>query len=291
MPDSELVIAAGGVVVRAGPKGPEVLVIHRQRYDDWTLPKGKSDADETPEATALREVAEETGVEARIVGSISESQYPIEGGEKLVHWFSMRASRSIGFEPNSEVDVVRWLRLEDAQAVLSYEKEKQVLSAFDARPALTTGTLFLVRHGAAGNRSDWKKDDRLRPLSARGARQALGLASNLAIHPVERILTSPYIRCRQTVEPLAEKLGLEIEERGELGEGGSLKGARDLCLKLRGTNAVLCSHGDLIPALIEWMARQGMALKSPFDCKKGSTWEVAVKAGEFRKAHYLPPPD
>ncbi|MGH8924138.1 MAG: NUDIX hydrolase [Acidimicrobiia bacterium] len=291
MPQPDIVIAAGGVVLRPTPDGPEVLVIHRQRYDDWTLPKGKSDPGEEPEQTALREVKEETGVEARLISTISQSQYTVEGGEKLVHWFAMRASRSTDFQPNEEVDTVLWMGLDEAMAKLTYAREKDILSAVDSQAVLSTGTLFLVRHGAAGNRSDWKKDDRLRPLSSRGEKQALGLAGNLANLPLDRILTSPYVRCRQTVEPLAEKLGIEIEERSELAEGEGFKGARDLCRQLAGTNAVLCSHGDVIPALLDWMERHGMALKSAFDCKKGSTWEIEVCAGEFRRARYIPPPD
>ncbi|MGH8957142.1 MAG: NUDIX hydrolase [Acidimicrobiia bacterium] len=291
MPESEVVIAAGGVVLRPGTDGPEVLVIHRQRYDDWTLPKGKSDREETPEQTALREVKEETGVDARLTSSICLSRYPVEGGEKVVHWFAMRASQPSDFQPNDEVDEFQWLGIAEALDKLTYGKEREVLSTVDPLAELSTGTLFLVRHGAAGNRSDWKKDDRLRPLSSRGEKQALGLATTLALHPIDRILTSPYVRCRQTVEPLAEKLGIEIEERDELGEGEGFKGARNLCRQLAGTNAVLCSHGDVIPALLDWMARHGMALKSDFDCKKGSTWEIEVRAGEFRQARYLPPPD
>ena len=289
MSDLDTVIAAGGVVLRPSSDGPEVLVIHRQRYDDWTLPKGKADPDETPEQTALREVREETGVEARLIGSLGVSRYPVEGGEKAVHWFAMRASQTNDFQPNDEVDDMQWLGVAEALEKLTYGKEKEVLSGVDAAAQLATGTLFLVRHAAAGNRSDWKKDDRLRPLSSRGEKQALGLARTLGVHPIDRILASPYLRCRQTVEPLAEKVGIEIEERDELGEGEGFKGARDLCRQLAGTNAVLCSHGDVIPALLDWMARHGMALKSAFECKKGSTWEIEVQAGEFRRGRYWPP--
>lgn len=289
MPESDVVLAAGGVVLRPSSAGPEVLVIHRPRYDDWTLPKGKSEPGEDPEETALREVKEEAGVEARVISSICQSRYPVEGGEKLVHWYAMRAGRTIAFQPNDEVDGMEWLGIAQAAGKLTYQKEKDVLAALNPEAALSTGTIFLVRHGAAGNRSDWKKDDRLRPLSSRGEKQALGLATTLGSHPIDRVLTSPYVRCRQTVEPLAVKLGIEIEEREELGEGQGFKGARDLCRQLVGSNAVLCSHGDVIPALLDWMARRGMALKSAFDCKKGSTWEIEVIAGEFRRGRYIPP--
>ena len=291
MSEPDLVIAAGGVVLRPTAAGPEVLVIHRQRYDDWTLPKGKSDPGETPEQTALREVREETGVEARLIDAIGFSRYRVQAGEKLVHWFAMRALQTTDFQPNDEVDDLQWLGIAEALGKLTYGKEKDVLAGVDLEAQLSTGTLFLVRHAAAGSRSDWKKDDRLRPLSSRGEKQALALTRTLAIHPLDRILTSPYVRCRQTVEPLGEKLGIDLEERDELAEGEGFKGARDLCRELAGTNSILCSHGDVIPALLDWMARHGMALKSPFECKKGSTWEIEVRAGEFRRGRYWPPPD
>ncbi|MGQ0849176.1 MAG: NUDIX hydrolase, partial [Actinomycetota bacterium] len=88
---SDLIVAAGGVVWRPAPTGPEVLIAHRVRYDDWSLPKGKEEPGETPEEPALREVREETGVLARIVAPAGESRYPTAGGDKLVRWFAMRA--------------------------------------------------------------------------------------------------------------------------------------------------------------------------------------------------------
>lgn len=284
------IVAAGGAVIREGADGPEVLVIHRARYDDWTLPKGKADHSESIGATALREVEEETAVQPRIVGELGKSRYLHDQDTKVVHWFSMREVRSTPFEPNDEVDEVRWVSIEEAPKLLTYKHDRTVLKSVKPKEVLTTGTLFLVRHGTAGSRAEWSGDDALRPLSARGEHQAAALADAFADRGIERILTSPYLRCRQTVEPLAASLGLKIEDRDELAEGAGHRPARDLCRELAGVNAVLCSHGDVIPAVLDWMVRHGTSLKSAFDCKKGSTWEIEVKAGEFRKARYLPPP-
>ena len=289
MAKSDVVIAAGGVIVRPGLAGPEILLIHRQRYDDWTLPKGKADDGELPAQTAIREVKEETGLTARIVKTLNESRYPVDGVEKVVHWFAMRSGAVTEFVANEEVDEVAWLTLEDARARLSYDKEMEVLRGFEPEAILTSGTLYLVRHGAAGDRGAWEGDDRLRPLSARGERQALALASELGTKPLDRILTSPYLRCRQTIEPLSDKAGVGIEDVDALAEGAGSKPARQLCLDLIGSEAVLCSHGDVIPSLLQWMVDKGMTLKSAFDCKKGSTWVVEVKAGKFRRARYQEP--
>lgn len=291
MAKSEVVVAAGGVVVRNGAKAPEILVIHRQRYDDWSLPKGKADPGESPRQTAVREVKEETGWTTRIVRSLGESRYEAATYGKLVHWYAMRAVGESDFTANDEVDQVRWLPLDDARSTLTYENEAELLEAVDLNAVLTTGNLYLVRHAAAGDRGEWEGPDHLRPLTSRGERQAVGIAGELGALPLDRIITSPYVRCRQTVEPLAEKAGLPIEESEALAEGASVKVARKLCLELVGTESVLCSHGDVIPALLQWMVDQGTTLKSAFDCKKGSTWVIEVKSGVFRRARYLAPPE
>lgn len=281
--------AAGGLIARASPDGPRVLVIHRPRYDDWTFPKGKNEAGEESTEAAIREVAEETGQKPRLVSLVGETSYPVNGTKKVVQWYGMRVHQPIPFTPNDEVDEIRWLTTEEAPALLSYNHDRKLLERVDLEALLTTGTLYLVRHGAAGDRHTWTGDDGARPLSRKGELQAQGLVKTLQGRPLEAIFTSPYARCVQTVMPLAEAIGLEIIEHPALAEGEGGKATRDLVRELVGTNAVLCSHGDVIPALINWMVDKSMALKSEFDWKKGSTWEVEVRAGVFHKARYLPP--
>lgn len=288
-----LILASGGVVLRPADDtraGFQVLVVHRPRYDDWSLPKGKDEPGEAPEAAAVREVWEEAGQQARIISPLGESSYQTLAGPKLVRWFAMRALGRNQFEPNGEVDRIVWVEPEEAARLLNYSRDRDLVTNVDGPALLSTGTLFLVRHAAAGDRSTWTDDDRLRPLTTKGEAQAEGLARLLSDRGVERIISSPYLRCTHTVEPLAHKLGLEIEIDDSLAEGSGGKPVRRLVRDLAGTNAVLCSHGDVIPELLDWMVRRGMELSSPFDCKKGSTWEVEVTAGEFTAARYLPPP-
>jgi 8-oxo-(d)GTP phosphatase len=283
------IAASGGLVVHPTPEGPRVLVIHRPRYDDWTFPKGKDEVGEDSIDAALREVNEETGQSPHLIGLVGETAYPVDGTAKVVRWYGMRVNQPTPFTPNDEVDQIRWVDPIEAPGLLSYEHDRAILGRVDLDALVTTGTLYLVRHGAAGDRQSWNGEDRLRPLSSKGARQAAGLANTLADRGVEAIFSSPYLRCVQTVDPLAATTGLGVVEHPALAEGEGGKATRDLVRELAGTHAVLCSHGDVIPTLIDWMMNKGMTLKSDYDWKKGSIWEVEVRAGNFHKARYLPP--
>jgi broad specificity phosphatase PhoE/8-oxo-dGTP pyrophosphatase MutT (NUDIX family) len=283
--------ASGGAVFRPVPGGCEVLVVHRPRYDDWTLPKGKDEPGETSEQAALREVAEETGQTTRILGSLPPTTYETPGGTKTVSWFAMKAIGSaIPFVANGEVDRISWLPIEEAVDRLTYQRDRDLIAGLDCQRLLRTGTLYLVRHAAAGDRASWEGPDLLRPLNKKGVEQAAALSRSLAGQGIESLWSSPYVRCIQTLEALAAVTGLPITSDESLGEGSG-RAARRLARSLAGTNAVISSHGDVIPALLDWMVAQGMELLSPFDCKKGSTWEVAVEGGDFTRARYVPPPE
>jgi 8-oxo-(d)GTP phosphatase len=281
--------ASGGLIACPSPDGPRILVVHRPRYDDWTFPKGKNEVGEESIEAAIREVTEETGQRPLLISTVGETSYPVNGAKKIVQWYGMRVQEPMPFTPNPEVDEIRWVTTDEAPALLTYDHDRKLLARVDVEALLTTGTLYLVRHGAAGDRQTWTGDDRARPLSGKGEAQAGGLANTLKERPIEAIFSSPYARCVQTVRPLADAKGLEIVEHPALAEGEGGKATRDLLKELAGRNAVLCSHGDVIPAVINWMAEKGMTLKSDFDFKKGSTWEIDVRAGVFHKARYLPP--
>lgn len=122
--------AAGGVVVRRGPSGAhEVLLVHRPRYDDWTLPKGKNHPGEGDEDAALREVAEETGLRCELGRELPSSRYRDQKGRpKVVRYWAMRAL-SGSFRPHDEVDYARWVPLSDAAAALTYARDREILRA------------------------------------------------------------------------------------------------------------------------------------------------------------------
>ena len=149
--------------------------------------------------------------------------------------------------------------------------------------------IYLVRHAKAGDRSKWTEDDRLRPLSKAGRRQAEALVRSFNELRLDRVLSSPFVRCEQTVRPLALDRGLRIEPAEELGEGAPLEGLLLLVAELDEQAVVACAHGDLIPAAIEHLRDLGV----PADdgpTKKGSTWILEREGGEVVRARYLPPP-
>lgn len=117
--------AAGGVVVRDGL----VALIHRPRYDDWTLPKGKLDNGETFEDAALREVWEETGLRARLVRELPSVNYEVRGRPKVVRYWLMEVESDEGFVVNDEVDQVRWVEPAEARALVTYDRDRDVLAA------------------------------------------------------------------------------------------------------------------------------------------------------------------
>lgn len=150
--------------------------------------------------------------------------------------------------------------------------------------------LYLVRHAKAGDRTRWEEPDDLRPLSKPGRKQADRLADRLADAEIERVVSSPRVRCRQTVEPLAQRLRLPVDLSDALVEGARLTDALALLDKVALAPAVLCTHGDVIGAVLEHLVRRGVPLGDDIGIAKGSTWVLHADDGEIVKARYLPPP-
>ena len=201
--------AAGGVVWREDGDVPLVALVHRDRYDDWTLPKGKLEAGESDLAAAVREVGEEIGARVAVMRRLGRVRYVVEGLPKSVLFWAMRYV-SGDFVAGDEVSDLRWLPVEEARAKLSYDRERSVLDEFTAVPA-PQSVLALVRHAKAGKRSEWAGEDRLRPLERTGRRQARRLATFLREFAPERIVAADRTRCVQTVEQMARLTVREVE--------------------------------------------------------------------------------
>ena len=151
--------------------------------------------------------------------------------------------------------------------------------------------LYLVRHAKAGSRHDFSGDDRLRPLSPAGRRQADLLAVRFAKSDVTTLVSSPYVRCIQTLQPTGTAVGASVETDPGLGEGRSFVGVLDLMSGLPDAS-VICSHGDVIPETIAALERRGCEFLSPPEWRKGSVWVLERDArGALVTAEAWPPPD
>ncbi|MFP5321369.1 MAG: SixA phosphatase family protein [Acidimicrobiia bacterium] len=151
--------------------------------------------------------------------------------------------------------------------------------------------LHVVRHAHAGQRSAWTGDDRLRPLSERGEGQARGIAADLAAEAPGRLLSSPAARCVQTLQPLAEKLGAEVVEDDRLFEGAGRAEIAELLDEVADDHAVVCSHGDVIPILLELLVERGMRPDRNLVWQKASRWSVERVDGAWGAGRYAAPPD
>lgn len=151
--------------------------------------------------------------------------------------------------------------------------------------------LFVVRHAHAGERSAWEGDDQIRPLSGRGRTQSEGIADALAMREPKRILSSPALRCVQTVEPLSARLDRPIEVDQRLQEGSGPEEAASLLRDLASVDAVVCSHGDVIPEMLRLLVDDGMEPERDLVWQKASTWIVDRVDGRWGAGRYLPPPD
>ena len=151
--------------------------------------------------------------------------------------------------------------------------------------------LHLVRHADAGSRTAWAGNDFERPLDDHGRMQAEAIGAALAPRPVRRILSSPYVRCVETVVPLGRALGLPVKACDELAEGSYVNDAFDLLGSLAGAegDSVLCSHGDVIPGLLRVLDRHVLDIPELGRCKKGSIWELEVSDGRIVGAAYRHP--
>lgn len=285
MTPSRSIAAAGGVVWRGRHGEVEIALVHRPRYDDWTLPKGKVEAGESELAAALREVGEEMRASVAVSRKIGQTQYPHEGMPKTVTYWAMRYLDG-PFVPGKEVDAVQWLTPADARRRLSYPVDRPVLDDFAALP-VPDSVIVLVRHAKAGKRSEWRGDDRLRPLDEAGHQQSLHLAGFLRCFAPQRVIAADLLRCKQTVEPLAGSLGTEVVVDPVFADESYLRspaGTRTALLALAkpGDVTVVCSQGTAIPALIEEIGPGS----EPSNTRKGAAWVISVVDGDVIAADY-----
>ena len=295
VPVNKAILAAGAVLWR--PDGdsatPEVAIIHRPRYDDWSLPKGKVNTGETEQVAAVREVREETGHMAVLGRRLTAVSYPVEQGVKKVHYWAARCVDG-AFSPNDEVDELKWLPVAAAMKQLGYPDDRKVLRRFTRQPAATQ-TVMIVRHGTAGSKSRYKGDDRKRPLDKHGRAQAESLVGVLLAFGANTLYAADRVRCHQTIEPLAEELGATIHDEPLLTEEEypeSRKAARHRVLEIAasGGTPVICTQGKVIPDLIAWWCERDGVRPDKSRNRKGSTWVMSLADGRLVAADHIGSP-
>lgn len=247
--------AAGAVVLRGDGDDTEVLMIHRPAYDDWSLPKGKGITDELAPQTAVREVFEETGVACRLGLRLPPIRYKLTKGLKAVQYWRAEVVTEQEFEPNREVDKIRWAPIDKAMRTLTYADERRLLSTALLKPRTTP--LLLVRHGKAMLRKDWSGPDQERRLTGRGRRQAKELAQVLGAFGVESLVSSSSTRCMETLRPYAKQRGLEIvmedvltEEEGTVKPREVRRYVANLFQSIEEPTA-LCGHRPVLPSMFK----------------------------------------
>jgi 8-oxo-(d)GTP phosphatase len=287
--------AAGGLLWRPGADGGGVTValVHRPRYDDWSLPKGKLDGDEHPLHAAVREVREETGVRAVVGRRLPTLEYALGPDRKTVDYWAMTAPDRAEFTATAEIDEVHWLPAAEAVEQLTYRRDRELLRGFAATPP-PTATVLLVRHAKAGRRSDWSGDDLLRPLDDAGRQQASGLRGALRWFGPRRVLSAEPLRCVQTVEGLAVDLGVPVEPEPALAEEAYEKDPqrtvdRVLAAATGGDGVVvMCSQGGVIPDIVGRLAAEHRVrlAKPKLPARKASVWALSFLDSALVAADY-----
>jgi 8-oxo-dGTP diphosphatase len=286
---SGLINAAGGVLWREGQDGPVVALVHRPRYDDWSLPKGKLHPGEHVLLGAIREVAEETGHRGPLGRPLGRQHYirelPSGPVPKVVDFWAVRATDG-NFAPNSEVDAIEWVPVATAQAAVTLERDRATLRHFESGPASTV-PLILLRHATAGQRGRWPGRDDDRPLDSVGRRDADALAALLACYRPRRVHSAEVVRCVETVRPFAEAAALPVEVVSAFGERSYARSPEGSVKKLfdvldHGEPTLICSQGKVIPGLIQAVCeRYQIPGPADPDIEKGAFWVLHTADGSL----------
>jgi 8-oxo-(d)GTP phosphatase len=253
--------AAGAVVRQSAGHRADVLLVHRPKYGDWSLPKGKLEPGEHMLLAAVREVAEETGLQVTLGRRLPAVHYLSDGVPKRVDYWVATAGQDplAEFLPNSEIDGIAWVATQGAATAgteLTYGRDVETVAAALTGPSATT-PLILVRHAEAGHKSDWPGDDLSRPLDRQGELDARSLAPLLRCFGVSRVISAPAERCLATVRPYAAAIGgvIETEPAFDVTSAGAGRAGVDAkkaaaALAAAAEPVIICAHRENLPVLL-----------------------------------------
>lgn len=302
--------AAGALVWREKGGDLQVLLVHRPRYNDWSFPKGKLESGESLCTCAVREVAEETGVQVRLEQPLETIRYRLgDGTRKEVRYWAAReldrgspalaARGRIPRASRSEIDGVQWMGVKEARKRLDHAIDRDLLGSLVdlwEDDKLDTWTLVLVRHARAVKRSVWNRpkkrtaeqDEATRPLTGdHGRARARALAPILAAYGVGRAISSPWRRCCDTMAPYCRAAGLKLELEPAITEHAhatvpkTTRKVVERALRMREGPVALCTHRPVLPAVMDVVAEYapGKLLRS---VPNRDPW---LKTGEIMVIH------
>ncbi|NEM92321.1 NUDIX domain-containing protein [Galbitalea soli] len=261
------VLAAGAVCWRIVDGKVRILLVHRTQHKDVSLPKGKVDPGETLPQTAVREIAEETGLMVALGAPLGQVDYQLPSGrDKSVYYWSAEvdghALESARFTPNDEISGLEWVSISRAKSILSYPHDIEIVETFAERAKADRARTFAIviaRHGKAVPPGIWDGADATRPLMERGSAQAASIALGLAAYRPLKIISSTAARCLATIAPLARVTGLPVKESHAISQDAYERGESDVEAVIgkrvkQKKSVVLCSHGPVIPELIDAIA-------------------------------------
>ena len=288
-----MIRAAGALLWReVDSRNLEIALIHRPRYDDWSLPKGKIEGGETALQCAYREVFEETGIKASLTRQLGTVEYEESGELKRVIFWSAHCSLDTGtFVVNEEVDELVWFTPEDALVKATHDSDRQIIDNFQAQEP-RTDTLIILRHTKALERGDWDEADSERTLDEVGFDQAQLLIKHLEPFAIDEVYTSNFTRCVQTVTPLSHSRGLNITQVPSLNEetfetDPQRAVAFANALKQDEKNILICSHNPVIPTMLRGILNTKLKNKDLIKLEPGDAWIVHRVRGEIVGLDYL----
>ena len=287
--------AAGAIVWRRNESDAiEIALVHRPKYDDWSIPKGKVEGEESLIACAYREVVEETGFAVRFGQSLGSAHYEVNGLPKTVTYWSARLLGEQGKPNPEEVDAVRWMSCEEAKEQLGRDSDRQIVETFQSIEP-DTKPLILLRHAKAIERQEWAGEDTDRPLSSLGERQAKRLLTNFLPFAVEEIHSSSAVRCYESITPLARGLNVDFFFTDSLTEEVFHKNNERPFkyvqrLLVNDFTTLVCSHNPILPSIVSaFVDKFGVEVPST-KLEPGDAWVAHHVEREVVAIDFLPAP-
>lgn len=286
---AEPIRAAGVVVLREVDGRTEVLTVHRPRYGEWSLPKGKVESNEIPVMTAVRECDEETGLQVRLGPPLNSVTYQVQGRPKIVQYWLAANVAEEGAGDGDEVDEVAWCPVTEAAEHLKYREDALIVAQACSTPA--TVPLIVLRHARAMKRVDFKgKDDAERPLTGGGRSQSKSLVHLLDAYGITEVVSSDAERCWQTVRRYAKYIDSAVMSDHAFSECGHAANERKTRNRARRVAInpepiVVCTHRPVLPTVL------GAIAEALGDDPQDERWDPRLRPGGCLVIHRAMQPD